>query len=186
MTGQKKISIPGIIILSFAGLMFVAAGIALLTKAFRGVQEARESAGWPTAPGKITRSEMSVSQQDSRSGDRQITGHRSNFYTALVEYEFDVNGEQHQGNRVAAVQEMIAKESHARAILDQYPVDKVVMVAYSPLNPDTCVLEPGSWGGAVIMLILGCCFTAIPMIFLIVIRKQIPRRQPANQWTQME
>lgn len=154
--------------LTLLALVFIGAGISILSKAAHGISQAIQSADWQTANGRITRSELSASAGDSRpgqSGDRS-SQHRTIAYSAVIEYEFEVDGVVYQGNRVAAVKEMLGNASVAQAIVDKYPINQQVTVNYQPDKPENCLLEPGSWGGATVMIILGSCFTVFPLFLL--------------------
>ena len=148
-------------------LLVSACGGLIFAKAFRGIGEARESGSWPTVTGRITRSEMEVDTEDSRVTKRSRSDSR--FYSARIEYEFEINGSVHQGTRIAAIQDMNADKLHVQKILDKYPVDRVVTVSYRPDDPSVCVLEPGSWGGVVVLFGLAAVFTLLPLGILIAV-----------------
>ena len=153
--------------LSVLLLLIAACGVLVLTKAIQGIGEARESASWPTAAGKIIRSEMEIDSKESRTGTR--TRSNSKFYSAKIEYEFEINGATQRGSRIAAVQDMNANKEHVQKVLNKYPLDRAVTVSYKPDDPNACVLEPGSWGGVGVLLGLAAVFTLVPLGFLIAI-----------------
>lgn len=160
---QKKMPLAAKMILGFVFVAFMGSGGRLMFLAFDGMREAGESAAWPRAEGKIIRSEMKASTRNDHSG-RQSERSNSTFYEASIEYEFEANGMTYRGSRIAAVKDMNAKQSRAQVTLDKYPVDRRVMVSYQPDDPSVCVLEPGSWGGALVQLGLGVFFVLVPLV----------------------
>lgn len=145
----------------------------MLSKAAHGIGEAIESTNWRTATGRITRSELIMSSRDSRPGETGVLASRrqSKNYSAAIEYAFEVNGVVYEGTRIAAVKEMSGDISVAQAILDKYPVDEHVSVAFQPDKPENCLLEPGSLGGALGLILLGTCFGGLPLFLLRVVWK---------------
>lgn len=159
---QKKMPLAAKMILGFVFVAFMGSGGRLMFLAFDGMREAGESAAWPRAEGKVIRSEMNVSTRSDESGRRTRSG--TKFYEASIEYEFEANGMTYRGSRIAAVKDMNAKQSRAQATLDKYPLARRVMVSYQPDDPSVCVLEPGSWGGALVQLGLGVFFVLVPLV----------------------
>ncbi len=170
---QKKMPLGAKMILGFVFLIFMGSGGRLLFLAFDGMREAGESASWPRAEGKVIRSEMNASTRNDEPGRRTRSG--TKWYEATVEYEFEVNGMNYRGSRIASVKDMNAKESRAQATLDKYPVDRHVMVSYKPDDPSICVLEPGSWGGALIQLGLGVFFVLVPLVLAFTLWRLSPK-----------
>ena len=148
-------------------LLIIGGGCLIFVKAIRGVGEAQESGSWPTAAGRIVRSEMDVETRDEHISKQSRSDAR--FYTAGIEYEFDVNGVLYRGSRIAAVQDMNADREHVLKVLNKYPLDGAVAVSYNPNDPGVCVLEPGSWGGVGVMMGLGTVFTLLPLGLLIAV-----------------
>lgn len=159
------------LMIGIAFLMLIAGGVGLIVKGVKTIEESRESRTWPTAPGKIVRSEIlqETSSRRNRSDGRNKTT-TSTSYRADIEYEFEINGEKHLGKRVT-IAESITNRSIAQKIVDKYPRDRAVTVAYKPDDPSVCVLEPGSWGGSIVYFALGTFFLSIPVVLLIVMRK---------------
>jgi hypothetical protein len=153
-------------------LMLVAGGVGLVVKGVKAIGESRESRTWPTASGRIVRSEMVQGQRRStrRDGNNRSLTETSTTFEAAIEYEFEVNGVKRRGTRVT-IAESITNRSIAQKLLDKYPLDRTVTVTYKPDDPSVCVLEPGSWGGVVVYFALGTVFLSIPVVLLLVIRK---------------
>lgn len=169
----KKMPFGAKLMLGFVFVMCLGGGGRLLFLAVEGMREAGESASWPLVEGKVVRSEMNAS---TRKNDHHRE-RRSNttFFEASVAYEFEVNGTTYRGTRITTVKDMNAKKSRAQAILDKYPVDRRVMVSYKPDDPSVCVLEPGSWGGALVQLGLGAFFVLVPVALAFTIWKLSPK-----------
>jgi hypothetical protein len=106
--------------LAFPGIIAVAA----VAKA----GEMKRAASWPTASGRITRSELA----DGEYQERQVRIPR-------VEYQYKVGSAKKVGKRVnlaEVVTGVAAKEAVAR-----YPVGAAVEVYYNPADPSEAVLE---------------------------------------------
>ncbi len=113
-------------------LPFILIGILILYYGWRGLSQARESTGWPSAEGTIQSSAVEVR-----------TSRKSKTYHAAVWYQFDVDGQTHSGNSVSFGDYGSSSSSHAQNIVNRYPQGKAVRVYYLRSDPDTCVLEPG-------------------------------------------
>lgn len=182
VSNQKKMPLGAKIILGFVFLAFIGSGGRLVFLAMDGMREAGESAAWPHVEGKIIRSEMDISTRKNEPGGRKRSGGK--WYEAAVEYEFEVNGTTYRGSRIASVKDMIAKESRAQKTLDKYPVDRRVQVSYKPDDPSVCVLELGSWGGALIQLALGAFFILVPLVLSFTLWKLAPKNPTPPPQTQ--
>ena len=115
---------------------FFIAGAVTLCFGVRGVVRARASVRWPTADGKVVSS--SVESDHSSGGNGGGTT-----YQAEILYEFSVDGTIYNGNRVAYGDYGSSNPSHARNIVNQYPVGKELTVYYMPSEPEESLLEPG-------------------------------------------
>lgn len=159
-------------------LLMIACGLLVLTKAIQGIGEARESGSWPKVAGKIVHSGMDVDAEERDVGRRSSSD--SKFYSANIEYEFEINGVTHRGSRIAAVQDMNADKEHVQKVLNKYPLDRAVTVSYKPDDPSVCVLEPGSWGGVGVLLGLAAVFTLVPLVVLIVVWRISSNKTPSQ------
>lgn len=147
---SRKPALGRRLVLSLFMAILIYGGMVMLARSVRELMESRESIAWPTVTGKVTRSDLKVNTQDVRR--RMSNGiHRTSteeYYEALIEYEFVIDGVTHKGHRRSAVQGgNPADKSHVQKTLAKYPVSQRVMVSYNPSDPSQCVLEPGSWGG---------------------------------------
>jgi len=112
---------------------------------------AAASIDWPTADGRITRSEL------ERFRERGQT-----MYSADVAYEYALDGKTFGGNRVWFGDDARSSDPTAwRRAVERYPVGSGVKVHYDPDDPQESVLEPGlTWAGSVIYF-LGLGFLAL-------------------------
>lgn len=98
-----------------------------LWKAWKNIQLAKASTGWPTVSGTVTSSQ---------------TAKRMFRKQPRVTYSYSVNGAPFTGNRISFAAGYPPKETDA--ILNRYPVGKEVVVAHAPDNPAQATLETGS------------------------------------------
>jgi len=134
-------------------LIFLITGAVIAFFGIRGLIRANASVGWPSTEGRIVESSVGSSTSSGSSGSGIS-------YHAEILYEFTVDGTTFQGNRVAYGDHGTSDISHARSIVNDYPVGKELTVHYMPENPEECVLEPGVQPQAWL-------FPAFGLIFLI-------------------
>lgn len=120
----------------------------MLSRAVRDLKESRDAMAWPTVAGQVTRSEMKVNTLDvrrRRSGTGPLRSSSEESYEAEIEYEFEIAGVIHKGNRRTAIPGgHRADKPYVQKTLDKYPVGQAVTVSYNPSDPRQSVLEPGS------------------------------------------
>ena len=92
-------------------------------------RQARESTGWPKAPGRML------------SGTIDHPTHRPRDYTLQFRYEFTVDGRRHEGTQINAGDVM--DTGRFAELQDRYAAGRMVSVAYDPSEPSRSVLEPG-------------------------------------------
>lgn len=126
------------------GVFLTALGIALSVHGKRVLDEAQASTKWPAVPGKVTASNLTTSH--SRNGTT---------YAAHVEYAYAVGGRELSGSTVWFGDEDTHDRDDAQKTLAQFPVGKEVRVFYRPDQPETAVLEPGTYPSSYLMLGLG-------------------------------
>lgn len=96
-------------------------------KAWKNVQLAKVSTGWPTTMGRITAAETV-----------KVMFRRQ----PRVTYSYSVNGAPFVSQRISFAGGYRPKETDA--ILARYPVGKEVPVSYAPENPAEATLETGA------------------------------------------
>jgi hypothetical protein len=98
-----------------------------LWKAWKNIQLAKASTGWPTVNGTVTTSETA-----------KVMFRRQ----PRVTYSYSVGGAPFTGNRISFASGYRPKDTNA--ILSRYPVGQAVVVSHAPDNPAQAALETGS------------------------------------------
>ena len=160
--GSKRLRL----LLTIVLLVFFGGGCLSGVMAYRGIMEAQQSLQWPTTPGQIVRSGIDVSVHRERSRDHDRRKRETHSYSAAIEYEFQVDGQTIQGERIAVISDQFGSKGWAEATSKRFPVGTKVTVSYNPTKPEQCVLEPGRWGGAGFFLILAGVFGLLPPLVL--------------------
>lgn len=169
---KRRPAVGSRLVLCLFMAILIFCGAKMLAGSVRELNESREAMAWPTAPGKITRSEMKTHTQSVRRRSSNGIHHTANedYYTAELEYEFEVSGTRYTGNRRSAVVGgNLADKPHVQMTLDKYPVGKAVTVSYLPSEPSHCVLEPGSWGGFWVWAGLSLFLIILPVVVIWVV-----------------
>ena len=104
-------------------------------------QELKESRRWPSATGRITRSEV------ARQRTGNIKGRSSTLYVPQIEYEYTVDRRLLRGSKVCLGGEMTTSScNRAETRCRTYPVGAAVDVHYDPIKPQDACLERTSEG----------------------------------------
>jgi len=131
-------------------LFTLAGGIALIWYSANSKKKAGASQHWPSAPGRITVSD--VRQSSSTDDD----GHISYSYYPRVEYEYSAAGQTYTSKQVAfGGVKGYGSPDKARADLGKYPVGQPVTAFYNPEKPSEAVLERIAGPGAKTAKIIG-------------------------------
>ncbi len=141
-------------------LIFVGGGAIVIFFQVRGLIWAKTSVDWPVARGKVISSSVKMSSS-SKSGTS---------FEAKVNYEFTVEGDTFEGDRIFFGKTSSGNSSDEDQIAWSYPKGKSVNVYYRPGNPEVCLLEPGKTGKSKLLLIFGVIFFSAGM-FLVLTRK---------------
>ena len=153
-----------------AALMY--GGSVMMFGTVRELMESFEAMSWPTVAGKVTRAEMKAHTHEvrRRSSDGIKRSSSEETYEAEIDYEFEIDGQKHSGNRRGAVRGgNLADKRSVEQPLKKYPVGQAVTVSYKPGDPSQCLLEPGSWGDFFVMAGLSLFLILVPVgVFWIV------------------
>lgn len=133
-------------------VLAVAGGMALLGlfMALPGawwVIQAQASTSWPTADGKVLRSEVRT----------QRTGNTSS-HEPLVIYQYQVEGKSYRRDRPTISRQPSKTTAPAEEVVARYPVGTQVTVYYDAADPATSVLEPGVTLRTAALLLAGMAF----------------------------
>lgn len=120
----------------FVGAAATVIGVVLLLKGVRAMARDKPGRGWPSAPGRVTNSQITLGK-NSR---------------LLVEYRYEVDGVSYEGD-VAQAREPTRSLADNEALWEQYPVGEEVTVYYDPANPSTAVLLLGTHSARVPVLL---------------------------------
>lgn len=152
----------GVILVVFGGLVFVLvfAGIGafLLYRSLQTRKRAEASQNWPSTLGQVVESRVTHSTSiDSEGGS-------SDTYSPVVEYTYQVGGQEYRGKDIAfGFKQGYGSPGKAEAVTARYPEGGSVTVYYDPANPKQAVLERkvGGFGVGlaigIIFLLIGLC-----------------------------
>jgi len=101
-------------------------------------RQARASAGWPSAVGRITRSEAVKEMMYPGTAKR---GTKVAVFTPVVEFEYSAGGQQYRGGQIQFGATVKGEEAEARDRIAKYPVGRELPVRYDPAHPATAVIE---------------------------------------------
>ena len=126
---------------------------------FRAVAKAKASETWPTAMGKLTRSEVVVEE------DRDRDGSDTTWYNPVVAYSYEVAGEKILGSRIRFANLRRGSRKKAEEIVARYRAGDNVTVRYNPEKPKEAVLETQKPGPLYLVLAMaGLVFMAVGLI----------------------
>jgi hypothetical protein len=109
--------------------------LALYFLAFRNVRRSLSSRRWPAARGEITAAKIEEKTETDEDGDT------STRYEARVRYEYAVNGQRYEGDRITFGYEAGGSRSDHEKVLARYVPGQAVEVLYNPRKPQLAVLE---------------------------------------------
>lgn len=151
--------------------IFAVLGIAALCAGLTTVWRAKSSVHWPTAEGVIRYANMQTEDKAQRVSDGEGVSHveHSESYSTNLVFEYEVSGEKYFANvrRFGVLNGDLAQEADAA---EKYPLGAKVTVAYSPVNPNVAVLEPGTQGATYAMAGVGAaCLFFASVVFIWII-----------------
>jgi Protein of unknown function (DUF3592) len=135
------------------GALFLCIGSGLAVWGWTIYQNARASADWPTAQGKVTSSHVSHTT-DSDGGDS---------YSPSVRYEYQADDRRYANNTIKFGENSYNSFDEAQVYVARYPEGATVTVYYDPGKPGRSVLEPGVSAGSFIVLGIGVFFVVIAL-----------------------
>lgn len=132
---------------NFVYLIIFIAGAAWLGLTLYSMQQAKQSASWPSTTGKVDRTWV----EESSSTDDE--GHVDYSYTPHVRYAYTVDGTQYTSERISfGAVTSYGSDSSARSHLSQYPPGGELQVFYDPADPSKAVLLREAHGSTVSLI----------------------------------
>ena len=149
-------------------LIFLIAFPFALWSAWKTIQRAKASAGWPSTTGTIV-----------ESGTKRVMFRAQ----PRVTYSYAVDGTQHTGDRISFAAGVPPKET--ASVLARYPAGKSVTVHYAPEKPAESVLEAGSNRNVTAQFrMLLVCFVIVIVVNvgLFIVRSMEATQEPARTY----
>ncbi len=160
--GKVSWIVGGLFLLVFIGLWGGLIGT-FDYMAVRAIQRQSVSQAYPTAPGRVIGSRVSV-----------FHGRRSVTYSPVVTYEYHVNGQTYHSTQIRAGMWGGSDKAGAERAVRAHPVGSSVTVHYNPADPSDALLEPGVRGGDWLMPLFLLPFNLIPLgLFLSAISRTL-------------
>ncbi len=134
------------------GLIFAIVGGAIFfVFALPPLQYASTSKSWPTVPGIVSRSEVSVWKKDSQT-----------HYQPDIAYSYTIDGKKYSSSKITVGEPPLDNNvSKAKSVQAKYPVGKEVKVWYDPELPESAALEPGIKTGDIMLASISILFFAV-------------------------
>jgi hypothetical protein len=120
------------------------------------VLEARQSRSWPSAQGRITKSDLVV--KEKRVGKLGKSSRKRKMRYASIEYRYQVDGIKYKSNRVT-----FGMSESADELVAEYPYNSSVSVYYDPTDPSSAVLLPEE--SSYTFIFIGAIFIGIGAVF---------------------
>ncbi len=132
-------------------------GVAFAGYGLWSLSQGWASKGWPTAKGRVTKTQIA-----------EIHGRGSSWYSAGLQYSYDVNGQSYTAKRQSFAGATGAPwRSAPRAVLDRYPQGAECKVYYDPARPSRACLEPGIRWNLCFDVVVGAGFIALTVLMLL-------------------
>ncbi len=151
---NSGIGILGFVCLGVFLLIFIGAGIYALNVYAREKKKATTAQTWPSVNGRVVEAYVAEDVQVDSEGDQ------NRVFAPRVVYEYEVNGQTYQNNRLRlGIESFIGSRRKVEQELARFPVGSAVKVYYNPDNPAEAVLQPGVSSKAA--LVIGITFLVI-------------------------
>jgi hypothetical protein len=130
------------------GLVFVGVGLYTSARGLFHHQRARESKHWPSVSGQITAARI----------EHQSDSHGSGEYYPRITYEYSVDGQRYESERVIFGGPLASSHFRAGREVSRHRPGKQVTVYFDPNDPMQSVLKAGATRDAWQWIILGVVF----------------------------
>jgi hypothetical protein len=144
------------------GLIILVSGIWTLIISVSEVMESRqgaESKEWPITTGVVITSE--IEEYRSTSGSAPNVMPSATMYQLHVSYVYTIDGVDYGSDRIRHGSREYRDRSTVEYDPGKYPIGGPVEVHYDPDNPRNAVLEAGTSGVIVPVMVLGCVFGSL-------------------------
>jgi hypothetical protein len=129
------------------------------------LDQAKQSANWPTVEGKIESSEVTQRHDD-----------KGTSYSADICYSYPVKDRTYKSSRIWYGGGFSSSSSgEFYRLVDRYPKGKVVAVHYDPEHPEEAVLEAGAFFTSYILYVVGWVFLVIGVLVLLSVPRALLR-----------
>jgi len=142
--------VPAVVMLIVIALVVILIGRAL-TKQTSAMKK------WPTASGRIIRSEITTTAQQHRRANGMRGGYNVTMYVPRIVYAYEADGHAFEGDDIgwsASANRPAVAEKYVK----RYPLHAQVRVFYNPDDPTEATLAPA---GSMLALILWCVAGAL-------------------------
>jgi len=158
--GNANPTTLGLLFMVFGGIVFFVWGLPPL-------KYSQESAGWPSVPGTIIRSEIETWHREGKS-----------HYQPNIVYAYEVEGKKLTSSKVTVGDlPSDSNMSAAKRIQNEFPVGSSVVVFYDPEVPASTALKPGIQKNDVLLAFITSVFPLIGiLLFFSGIRKKIKQQ----------
>lgn len=140
---------PSITNAAVVGWLLAGVGACLLVAVGWLLLQARRSVAWPSTTGRV----VEAKREETASGSRD---HGGRWRLALT-YEYTVNGQRHEGHRVAFGDRIFpgrSRQAEVDELVARYPRGQEVTVHYDPRDPSRCALQTGTASNPYHMLLV--------------------------------
>ncbi len=149
----RQLSAPQLAIIAGIFALVAFAGIVVIGQGITTLRTGAVSANWPHVMGKMLKAEVTSSTTQRR--DNEGRSYTDTTYYPSVTYEFVLNGQTYQSNRLSAQDNGYSKSTDALNAIEQVNSGDGVTVYYNPQNPKEAMLKPGISGNSFVSLVFG-------------------------------
>ncbi|RJG49878.1 DUF3592 domain-containing protein [Motilimonas pumila] len=120
----------------YLGWLFIAGAVLALLPVAYMLFKAIKSKGWPTRMAMITYNSLAVKKAGYWQGRTALGGD-------LIKYRYNVERVDYTGNQITAADLVIKLMVASDGVLEHYPEQTMIEVAYNPNKPHQALLQPG-------------------------------------------
>lgn len=106
------------------------------------VRKGRRARNWPTAPGRIVRSDARNRSPDrSGVGGKINAGLQTTTFVPEIQYQYSIAGKQYKNDRIGIGWRAVDRATAAK-LSSRYAEGTEVVVSFDPVDPRSSVLDP--------------------------------------------